>query len=107
MFKVGDRVLAMWPVEMVWWYPATVVGTYGEFFDVSYDDGDQARLAASQMKALAIGVGDRVFCRWKGRNQYYPGRVASATGDAIQVQYDDGDKEDTTVRMVRIHQDDL
>ncbi len=48
MFKVGDWVLAMWPVEMVCWYPATVVGTYGGFFDVSYDDGDQARLVVPQ-----------------------------------------------------------
>jgi hypothetical protein len=59
------------------------------------------------MKPLNVGSGSRVFCRWKGGPQYYPGRVASATGDAIHVQFDDGDKEDTTVRMARVHQDDL
>jgi hypothetical protein len=59
------------------------------------------------MKPLSIGVGARVFCRWQGGGQYYPGRVASVAGEAIHVQYDDGDKEDTNVRMTRVHQDDL
>jgi|SRR5687768_923043 len=107
MFNVGDRVLAVWPVEEEWWYPGTVVAVDGELFDVRYDDGDQARLSAPQMKSLEINAGARVFGRWKGGGQYYPGRISTAAGEAIHILYDDGDQEDTVVAMVRVHQDDV
>ncbi|MEO7454150.1 MAG: hypothetical protein ABIV13_05240 [Fimbriimonadales bacterium] len=107
MFNVGDRVLAMWPVEMEWWYPGTVVAIDGDFFDICYDDGQRARLAEVQLRQLSIGVGNKVYCQWKGGDQYYPGKVTRATKEAVHVQYDDGDAEDSIVGMIRVHQDDL
>lgn len=97
----------MWPIEVDWWYPGTVVNIDGEFFDIRYDDGQGARLTAAQLKPLNVGVGSRVHCRWKGGDQYYAGRVTSASREAIHVDYDDGDSEDTIVGMVRVHQDNL
>ena len=108
MASIGDRVLAEWPQEQgQWWYPGVVVSDAGQAQDVQFDDGGRATLSSSQMRPLSIGAGQRVFCRWKGGEQYYGGRVSSAVGGCILVDYDDGDKESTSVSMVRINSADL
>ncbi|MDQ2985773.1 MAG: DUF4537 domain-containing protein [Armatimonadota bacterium] len=105
--NVGDRVLAQWPAEVGWWYPGTIVSTNGDTFEVQYDDGDRTTLNSSQIKPLQITAGSRVYGRWQAGAQYYPGKVSTAAGEAIHIDYDDGDKESTTVSMVRINQRDM
>lgn len=107
MRRVGDRVLAQWPVEVIWWYPAVVYLVERTRAAVQFDDGDRAWVTADQMRPLTIDVGSRVFGRWQGGRFYFPGEVTSKRGDAIYVAYDDGDAEWTTVGMIRVHQDDL
>lgn len=92
---------------MEWWYPGTIVSTNGDAFEVQYDDGDRTTLNSAQIKPLQITVGSRVYGRWKGGAQYYPGKVSIAAGEAIHIDYEDGDKESTTVGMVRVNQRDL
>jgi len=104
---VGDRVLAEWPAEIDWLYPGTVVSRDGENYEILFDDGDRAKLTVEQMRPLAIEVGVRVYGNWRSGGQYYPGRVSTVAGEAISIEYDDGDKETTTVRMVRVHRNDL
>lgn len=107
MPNVGDRVLAEWPQEGQWWYPGVIVSSAGSAMEVQYDDGDRATLTEAQVKPLDIRVGARVYCRWKGGGQYYPGVISSQNANAISVDYDDGDKENTTISMVRINVKDL
>lgn len=45
----------------------------------------------------ALAVGSRVECDWKGGGKYYPGTVAKMSGKSVDINYDDGDKETTTV----------
>jgi len=105
--SLGDRVLAYWPAEAGWWYPATVIGTGEGQTLVQYDDGDRAPLTDDQLRPLRLGTGSRVYGRWQAGQYYYPGQITQTTGSAIHVGYDDGDEEWTTVGMVRIQQDDL
>jgi hypothetical protein len=107
MANIGDRVLAKWPSETEWWYPGVVVGIEIEGIEVQYDDGDRASLAEDELMPLAIGVGSRVYGRWQGGGTYYPGMVTAATGAAIHIEFDDGDKETTSVSMVRVNESDL
>jgi hypothetical protein len=99
-FAVGDRVLARW--YDLFWYPGVILSAEGKRIHVTFDDGDQALVTSDQIRELDIGVGDRVFCRWKGGPQYYPGEVVKKEGERIHVRYDDGDEEWTSVRMVRV-----
>lgn len=105
MPNVGDRVLGQWEPE--WFYPGVVVEATGEGFVVQFDDGDRATLNPDQVRSLSIQVGERVYGRWQGGGQYYPGRVSGVNGNAINIDYDDGDKEGTTISMVRINRADL
>lgn len=107
MASIGERVLAEWPAEVQWWYPGVVVSDAGGAKEVQFDDGGRATLTDAQMVPLSIATGKRVFCRWKGGEQYYGGVVSSSVGNCIHVDYDDGDKESTSVSMVRINIADL
>jgi hypothetical protein len=107
MASVGERVLAEWPQEVQWWYPGVVVSDAGQAKEVQFDDGGRATLTDSQMIPLSIGVGSRVYCRWKGGQQYFGGVVSSAVGSCIHVDYDDGDKESTSIAMVRVNKSDM
>jgi hypothetical protein len=107
MISVGMRVLAMWPVEVEWWYPGVVCRLAGPEIEIQFDDGDRTIVTSAEITPLAIGVGSRVWGRYQGGKFYYPGQVSQQRGDAIHIDYEDGDKEWTTVSMVRVHEDDL
>jgi hypothetical protein len=107
MLRLGDRVLAMWPVEVEWWYPGVVCLVAGNDVEVQFDDGDRSLVTTDDVIPLAIGVGTRVHGRWRGDKFYFPGRVSEQRGPAIHIEYDDGDEEWTTVSMVRVHREDL
>ena len=98
--KVGDRVLARWFDG--YWYPGLVLSVEGKRVHIAFYDGDQALVTPDQVKDLSIKVGDQVYCRRKGGPQYLPGEVTEQDGEKIQVRYDDGEDEWTSVRMVRV-----
>ncbi len=99
----GDRVLAVW--YDLNWYPGVVVSVAGKRVHVLFDDGDQAMVTPERAKPLAFRVGDRVCCRRKGGPIYYPGEIARIKGEVIHVNYDDGEEETTSVRLVRIERE--
>lgn len=101
MPNLGDRVLARWPREKSWWYPGVVVGD-GTVSEVQFDDGDRSMVPADEMRPLAVAVGTKIQCRWKGGDAYYAGKVSAVYGQALHVAYDDGDQEVTSVSMIRI-----
>ena len=102
MWDIGDRVLALWPVEDVWWYAATVISLENGEFLVAYDDGDRAWLTTEQMAPLDLQEGMTVFGRWQGEEVFYPGTIAKIRGSALFLEYSDGDSEWTTAANIRI-----
>lgn len=105
MANLGDRILGQWETD--WFYPGVIVGVPGGSLEVQFDDGDRAKLQPEQVRPLSLQVGIRVYARWQGGSAYYGGRISAIHGNAISIDYDDGDKETTTVSMVRIHAPDL
>jgi hypothetical protein len=97
----GDRVLAQWSGD-AFWYPGTVQGAEGGRLHVCFDDGDREWLPPEKLAPLDVKAGDRVFGRWQHGPIFYPGRVTRRDGEKIDIQYDDGDRETTTVSMVRL-----
>lgn len=109
-WRPGDRVLAHWPPEP-FFYPATVRKVDARDADrrryfIQFDDGDSAWLFDRQVRSFALPDGARVEGRWKGGPGYFPGRITgqkTAHGEiTIHISYDDGDKEWTTTRFVRL-----
>jgi hypothetical protein len=101
-WQVGDRVLARWPVEQFWWYPARINACDGERYEVHFDDGDKARVTSRDLAPLVIDVGTRVFGRLNDGRLYFPGRVVHKEEERILIRYDDTTEQRTTISMVRI-----
>ena len=100
-FDVGDRVMADWSGDD-YYYPGTIVLIEGNQYFIIYDDYDREWLVSSLLKPDDIGVGTQVQCSWEGAGVYYPGTIMQRNGNAIFVQYDDGDEEYTTIAHIRV-----
>lgn len=98
---VGQRVLAQ-GINEPFFYPGVVRAVEGELIEVRFDDGERAKVAPWQALVVELEAGDRVQARWRGGPNYYPGVIAGRDGDQILVQYEDGQQEWTTVRVVRV-----
>ncbi len=97
--SIGDRVLGRWSDG--YYYPATVVSIKGVSAELDYDDGDNAVVPAAQVKSITWKVGTKLECNFQNAGRYYPGTITQKNGDSIHIDYDDGDKEDTTIGHCR------
>ncbi len=99
-WRAGDRVLAKW--MDAFFYPGRIQQVQGPKCLVHFDDGDVSWVHAAHMLAPDIAVGSQVFGRVRGGPSYYPGTVRQQKGEKIQIRYDHGEEEWTTISMVRV-----
>jgi hypothetical protein len=99
-FEEGDRVLAYDVDEFI--YPAEIVSIHEDRVIVQFLDGLQRMLTPELIRRFELRERSRIECRWKAGPQHFPGVIAQLDGDRIHVHYDDGDKEWTSVRLIRI-----
>jgi hypothetical protein len=100
----GERVFACW--HDLFWYPGVVLSRSDGQFHVLLDDGNQILVNGDRLRPLELRAGDRVFCRFKGGPEYFPGEVTRREGEMVYIHYDDGDEETTSIRLVRLLRDD-
>jgi len=103
MAEIGDRIFANWTAELDWFYPGVVCGLAGDLVEIQFDDGDRGMVPVVETRPLRIEVGMEIFGNWRGAGAYYPGKIARITGDALFIDYNDGDHEVTSVSALRIH----
>src|ERR1700676_4348711 len=99
-WQAGDRVLASW--LDAYFYPGRVRQVQGESCEIAFDDGDTAWVHAANVRKPDFTVGSEVFCRFHAGPMYLPGTIETQIGEKIQVKYENGDMEWTTVSMVRV-----
>ena len=93
--EIGDRVWAPWSKDKL--FAGFVERLNDEEVLVHYDDGCQGWVLRRQVHPLFLTVGLRVLGRWQMGWTFYPGAVTLVDGNRIHIQYDDGDREWTTV----------
>ncbi|MEO9912543.1 agenet domain-containing protein [Parasphingorhabdus sp.] len=96
-----DRVLVNWGADR-FWYPATVVNVSADSPRVRIDNGLLVQIEPRYIADLQIPPGARVEVNWKGQGRWYPGYVESFEGDMFNVQFDDGFKENSPLRRIRL-----
>lgn len=99
--KVGDEVLAPW-MNDGFFYPAIVVALQGDSAHVAYMDGDEGDVSLGTIRRGVLGVGMSTQVNWKGQGTYYQGTIQQRIGQAIYMNYEDGDKGWTTINQCRI-----
>lgn len=98
---IGDQVLVNWSGDD-YWYPATIVDEEGGEFFVIFDDGDREWVLPDDIAPDDLAEGDRIQGNWQGGGVYYPGYIAERRGNAVLIEYDDGDVEATTIGFLRV-----
>jgi hypothetical protein len=99
-FEEGDRVLAFDSDDCL--YPAEIVSMQDDRIIVQYLDGPERMLTPELLRKYELRVGVNIECRWKGGPHYFPGRIDKLEGDRVRIEYDDGEDEWTTIRLLRI-----
>lgn len=101
-FNTGDWVLARWEGDQTWYYPAVVTERAGDVISLQYDDGDVGQEPSTNVRAFDWAPGTPLECRWSD-GVWYPARIAQMHQDryAIEVLYDDGDKQSTNTSFCR------
>ena len=82
-------------------YPAEILSIDGDKIIVHFLDGPERMLTPELIRPFDLQSGACVECRWKGGPRYFPGQITQKEGDRIHFHYADGDKEWTTLRLVR------
>ncbi|MBN9517325.1 hypothetical protein J0H58_02215 [bacterium] len=97
----GARVFA--PGDRGWLYPATVCGMVGMVADVEFNDGDHSEVLVPDLRPLVLVPGQLVGARRDRANKRYTRAVVVAVkGEAVLVEYDDGETDDITVEFLRL-----
>lgn len=104
--EVGDKILANWRND-TYWYPATIYGIVDSNYQIRYADGSTETLNSGLISDDHIRAGTRVSGNWLGKGRWYPGTIASRDGNSVKINYDDGDKEMTTLSRIRLAYSDL
>jgi hypothetical protein len=99
-WQVGERVLASWLDS--YFYPGRIRQIQGSSCEIAFDDGDVAWVHRANVRRPDIRQGSQVFCRFHAGPAYMPGTVRQQNGEKIQVEYETGEKEWTTISMVRV-----
>jgi hypothetical protein len=98
---VGDRVLAQWSRDS-YWYPGTIQVIERDRLHVYFDDGDNEWRPADLVCENDLDAGSRVFVRMHRGPAFFPAHIVRRQGERIQVEYDNGQKEDTSFAFVRV-----
>ena len=101
MWQPGTRVLAT-RLDDEFYYPGTVHQADAARWFVLFDDGNECWVGDDQLLPLQIDVGDRLAVRLPGGTDYTVCRVLRREGEKINVQFDDGSDEQTSLGMIRV-----
>ena len=95
----SEKILGRWTDG---WYVGTVVEKNNGKAKILFDDGDQATVPLSGVRALDWIVGTRLQCNWKGAGAYYWATIIAQSGEKISIRYDDKIEESTVIGRCRV-----
>ena len=101
-WKVGDRVMARW--RDAFFYPGRVRAVSKGSCEVQFDDGDVDWVDSGQIQRAYIRVGSKIFARVHGGPYFAPATVNQQRGEKLQVRYDHGEEEWTSLSLIRLQQ---
>jgi hypothetical protein len=99
-WNVGDRAFAYWEADE-YYYPATITQIEDENIYIRYDTGEEEWTSADYLEEMAVAPGDWVESKWSEDDDYYSAEVLTVSGNQLQVRYEDGTEEWTSLDNLR------
>ncbi len=96
----GDRAYAFWD-EDEYFYPATIVSIDGEDIYVRFDTGEEEWTNADYLEPYEAEVDEEVECQSKEDDMYYDVTIIDVDGERVEVEFEDGATEWTTLARLR------
>jgi predicted lipoprotein with Yx(FWY)xxD motif len=102
LIAAGTTGMANWQ-QRGHFYPVVVTGSAPDGrVSVVYADGDMEWVQPGVIRPDVIGVGTRLEARVRTWPRFFPGRVTQRIGHAVFVEFDDGDRQWTSIGLVRV-----
>lgn len=98
----GDRVFAYWD-EDDYFYPATILSIVDEDIFIHFDTGEEEWTQEEFLEEFAVSADEEVECRASKDDQYYDVTVLDADGDRVEVEFENGSTEWTTLNRIRFY----
>ncbi len=103
-WEVGHRAFAYWD-EDEYFYPATIISIEGEDIFVRFDTGEEEWTDAEYLEEYMAEVGEEIECKYSQDDMYYSATILEVDGERIQVEFEDGVVEWSTLNRVRFYLD--
>ncbi len=103
-YKKGNTIYVLWDTGH--YYPATVISSIEkEVYFKLMGFTDQQWVDKAGTKQVELSCGDMIECRWKKEEKFYLAEIIRVNGNNLYVKYNDGEKEHTTISMIRLIDD--
>ncbi|HHF58619.1 MAG TPA: tetratricopeptide repeat protein, partial [Thermoplasmatales archaeon] len=103
-YKKGNTIFVLWDTGH--YYPATVISSVeNEVYFKLMGFTDQQWVDKTGTKQAELSCGDMIECRWKKEEKFYQAEIVRVNGNNLYVKYNDGEKEHTTISMIRLVDD--
>ena len=103
-WEEGHRAFAYWDDDE-YFYPATIIGIEDEDIHVRFDTGEEEWTDAEYLEEYIVEVDEEVECKSTQDDLYYDAIVIAVDGERVQVEYEDGATEWTTLNRIRFYID--
>ncbi len=103
-YKKGNTIYVLW--DTGYYYPATVISSIeNEVYFKLMGFTDQQWVNKTGTKQAELSSGDMIECRWREEEKFYQAEIMRINGNSLYVKYNDGEKEHTTISMIRLIDD--
>ncbi len=99
----GDRVFAYWD-EDDYFYPATIlsIAEEGDIY-IRFDTGEEEWTQEEYLEEYATSADEELECKSIKDDIYHDVTVLSVDGDRVEVEFDDGSTEWSSLDRIRFY----
>ena len=102
----GDRTFAFWDDDE-YFYPATILSIEGDDISIRFDTGEEEWTDADYLEEYKVEVDEQVECKSAKDDLFYDVIVINPDGDRVEVEYEDGTTEWTTLSRLRFFVEEM
>jgi len=101
----GQRAFAFFD-EDEYFYPATILQIDGDDIYIRFDTGEEEWTSSDYLEEYLVVANDEVECQSNQDDLFYDVTVLEVDGERVEVEYDNGTTEWTSLNRLRFYIDE-